>query len=48
MVGVIPITERTVPTLDDSPMTYMEEYAPVWVCEVLDLCDQLAATATPA
>lgn len=42
MMGVIPITERMIPVLDDEPpFTYLEEHCPVWVCEVLDLCDQL-------
>lgn len=35
-----------VPTVEsDRPlteMTYLEQYAPAWVAEVLDLCDRLA------
>lgn len=33
MVGVIP-------TLD-APLTYLEQYNPAWVAELLDLCDSL-------
>ena len=41
MVGVIPNPVRTVPTLD-TPLTYLEQYQPAWVCELLELCDLLA------
>jgi hypothetical protein len=39
---MVPITERTIPTLTDPPLTYLEQYAPAWVCELLELCDELA------
>lgn len=40
MMGVVPITEIMIPTLD-APLTYLEQYAPEWVLEVLALCDLL-------
>lgn len=36
---MVPIIARTVPTLDP-PLTYLEQYQPAFVVELLDLCDQ--------
>lgn len=36
MVGVIPVIARTIPV---PTLTYLEQYAPVWVAEVLALAE---------
>lgn len=39
VIPAIPAVESDSPT---SEMTYLEQFAPAWVAEVLDLCDELA------